>query len=127
MHERGDIQALSRSPHARFFRAVWVALLCLSLGGATAASAGPLADAKAAGWLGERPDGYVGLVRPDAPPDVRSLASEVNAQRARHYEEIAQRNGTTPVAVAVLAGRKLIERTPPGQYVMDDQGRWSRK
>jgi uncharacterized protein YdbL (DUF1318 family) len=101
--------------------------LALALAFVAPASADALDDARAAGWVGERPDGYLGLVRDDAPSEVRSLVQEVNGRRASHYEQIASENGTTPVAVAALAGSKLVARTPSGQYYMDADGAWVKK
>ncbi len=86
-----------------------------------------LAEAKARGWVGERIDGYLGIVTPDAPAAVRKLVEEVNAKRRKAYEEIARKNGVPVEAVAVIAGRKAIEKTPSGQYVMGEDGRWHRK
>ena len=83
-----------------------------------------LAAAKARGDVGERPDGYVGAVRAGAPQSVRTLVADINGQRREHYEKIAKKNGTSTAAVAALAGKKLIERASPGEYVMDRQGRW---
>ncbi|MEZ5904377.1 MAG: DUF1318 domain-containing protein, partial [Geminicoccaceae bacterium] len=40
-----------------------------------------LAEAKSAGQLGERIDGFVGVVSADATPEVRALAEEINARR----------------------------------------------
>lgn len=99
-------------------------LLLVAAPGAWAAA---LDDAKAAGLVGERPDGYLGLVDPNAPPAVKQLVDSVNAKRKAEYTRIAKQNGTAVDAVAALAGAKLIERTPPGQYVMGVDVRWVKK
>ncbi len=85
-----------------------------------------LASAKAAGQLGERPDGMVGVV-PGAPASAQALAQQVNAQRLARYQEIAKGNGTALDKVQAVAGQQLIERTPAGQYVMTAAGQWQRK
>lgn len=85
-----------------------------------------LAAAKAAGHLGERPDGMVGVV-PGAPASAQALAQQVNAQRLARYQEIANGNGTALDKVQAVAGQQLIERTPAGQYVMTAAGQWQRK
>ncbi|CAO3422826.1 YdbL family protein [Azospirillum endophyticum] len=85
-----------------------------------------LAAAKAAGQLGERPDGMVGLV-PGAPASAQELAQQVNAQRLARYQEIAKGNGTVLDKVQAVAGQQLIERTPAGQFVMTAAGQWQRK
>jgi hypothetical protein len=86
-----------------------------------------LAAARAAGQVGERPDGFVGVVHDDAPAAIKKLVADVNAQRKLKYAEIAKQNGTSVDAVAALAGAKLIERTPPGQYVLGVDVRWQKK
>lgn len=85
-----------------------------------------LSAAKAAGQLGERPDGLVGVV-PGAPASAQALAQQVNAQRLARYQEIAKGNGTALDKVQAVAGQQLIERTPAGQYVMTAAGQWQRK
>jgi uncharacterized protein YdbL (DUF1318 family) len=93
---------------------------------APGAGAEPLDAAKAAGQVGERPDGYLGVVNAGA-PGAKALVDEVNAKRRAKYAEIAQQNGTALEAVAALAGAKLVERTPAGQFVMGSDGRWKKK
>lgn len=85
-----------------------------------------LAAAKAAGQIGERPDGLVGAV-PGAPASAQALAEQVNAQRLARYREIAKGNGTALDKVQAVAGQQLIERTPAGQFVMNAAGQWQRK
>ena len=94
---------------------------------APAARADALDDAKASGLVGERLDGYLGLVDPNAPAAVKTLVEDVNKKRAHHYETIAKKEGTNATAVAALAGVKLVERAPAGQFVMDASGTWKKK
>ncbi|WP_448204754.1 YdbL family protein [Azospirillum sp. sgz302134] len=84
-----------------------------------------LAAAKAAGQIGERPDGLVGVVS-GAPASAAQLAEQVNAQRIARYRDIARGNGTSVDQVQALAGQQLIDRTPAGQYVLSG-GQWVRK
>ena len=97
---------------------------CLS---ALPAAAQSLDQAKAAGQVGERIDGYVGVVDANAPGDVRAMVDQVNAERRAKYAEIAAERGTSVQAVAQIAGQKLIERAPRGEYVMGADGRWRQK
>lgn len=101
-----------------------LALLCTPV---FALQAEEIDAAKQAGLVGEQSDGYLGLVRGDAPPEVISLVDEVNAKRRTAYEEIAMRNGTPVETVARLAGAKLVERAAPGEFVRDDTGKWKQK
>jgi uncharacterized protein len=103
-----------------------IALLAAGLG-VGPAQAGALEDAKAQGLVGERIDGYLGVVDSGAPGSVRSMVDEINAEREAKYAEIAQKQGAPVAAVAQIAGRKLIQRAPAGEYVMGADGQWQRK
>jgi uncharacterized protein YdbL (DUF1318 family) len=94
---------------------------------APAAHADALDAAKSAGFVGERRDGLLGLVKSDAPADVKALVQSVNAKRKDKYAAIAKKNGTTVAAVAALAGEKAIAKTNPGNYVQNAAGEWVTK
>ena len=106
-----------------------IALVCFAvlLIGAPAANASPLDDAKAAGQVGEAPDGYVHLVQNNAPADVKAMVEDINAKRKAKYGTIAKKRNAPIEAVAAQAGAKLIERTPAGQFVMDERSNWKKK
>jgi uncharacterized protein YdbL (DUF1318 family) len=91
------------------------------------AAAQSLDEAKAAGQVGERIDGYVGVVDASTPGDVRAMVDQVNAERRQKYAEIAAERGTSVEAVAQIAGQKLIARAPGGQYVLGADGEWRQK
>ena len=106
-----------------------LAALLLALGLAlapAAAQAGPLDDAKAAGWVGERPNGYLGVV-PGAPASAEALVSEVNAWRKARHQDIASSQGTSLQDVEVVAGEKRVKRAEPGEYIMTPSGQWVQK
>ena len=107
-------------------RLTW-ALALAALITALASYAASLSDAKADGWIGEKPDGYIGLVRNDAPPDVRALVSDVNAKRRAEYQRVAERQGAPLAEVEKVGGMTAIDKTRPGHYIMDASGRWRRK
>ena len=73
-----------------------------------------LGDAKKAGSVGERPDGYLGVVDKSAGPEVKALVEEINQKRREKYDAIAKKRGTSVKAVAALAGAKLVENASPG-------------
>ena len=114
--ERRDLRAVALA---------FAAALALLI--APAAAADALDNAKAAGYVGERTDGMLGLVKKDAPADVKALIASVNAKRRESYASIAKKNGTTVAAVASLAGEKAIARTKPGNFIQDASGRWVKK
>jgi hypothetical protein len=108
--------------------AVRIAAILITLGlFALPVAAQSLDAAKAAGQIGERIDGYVGVVDASAPGDIKRLVDEVNAGREAKYAEIAAERGTSVQAVAQIAGQKLIERAARGEYVMGADGRWRQK
>jgi len=109
------------------FRLLAVLLLTFSVAGLGIGNAGAadLQSAKAAGYVGEQPNGYLGIV-PGAPGDVPALVNSINSQRRAAYQNIAQSNGTSLSAVEQLAGQKAIAKTPAGQYVLSG-GAWVRK
>ena len=108
--------------------AVRIAAILTTLGlFALPVAAQSLDAAKAAGQIGERIDGYVGVVDANAPADIKKLVDQVNAGRKAKYTEIAAERGTPVQAVAQIAGQKLIERAPRGEYVMGADGRWRQK
>ena len=108
----------------RRLAAVGLAVL-LALLVAPAAYADALGDAKASGYVGERPDGYLGVVSANARADAKALVNSINAKRKQHYAKIAAREGLDTVAVAARAGAKLRDRAPPGHFVMTAGGGWT--
>ncbi|MDF1794065.1 MAG: DUF1318 domain-containing protein [Thalassobaculaceae bacterium] len=85
-----------------------------------------LATAKSNGWVGERRDGYLGIVD-GAPADVKSLVDGINQERRDAYNGVAASNSVPLNQVEALAGQKLIDRAVSGTYIMDAAGRWIRK
>ncbi|PWV62484.1 YdbL family protein [Plasticicumulans acidivorans] len=89
-------------------------------------AADPLATARAAGQVGERADGLLGLPA-QASSSLREQVDMINAERLQKYREIAGRTGRPLREVQSLAGSRLIEATPNGQWVMDTNGQWRRR
>lgn len=100
----------------------------LSLSAPTAHAADAVIDAaKVAGEVGERPDGYLGLVDGSVEPAVRRRVDEVNARRRALYQRLASEKGVTVEQVGFLTGEKQIAGTPSGQFYMTASGSWVRK
>ena len=91
------------------------------------AFAATLEEAKANGQIGEKQNGYLGLVQANVPSDVAALIADVNEQRRQRYEQIAQQNGIAVDQVAKLAFTKAFENTVSGNYVESAPGQWTRK
>ena len=89
-------------------------------------SAMTLEGAKAEGLVGERADGLIGSVAASN-PDVAQLIATVNKERLERYASVAAKNGTDVSKVQALAGQKLIDNTPAGQFVQDASGSWVKK
>lgn len=104
-------------------------LLLLSVAASTAAPAiaqPALAQARAAGQVGERYDGYLGLAQ-SAAPAVRSQVNAVNIKRRALYSQLASRRGVAPGDVAVAAGCELLARVAVGEPYMLADGAWRRR
>lgn len=94
--------------------------LALDLAGAMQA----LPAAKAAGQLGEQTDGYLGVVAGGG--EAGEIARLINQARRAEYQNLAAQNKIQLSDVEAMAGKKAIDKTPPGQYVRVD-GQWRRK
>jgi uncharacterized protein YdbL (DUF1318 family) len=84
-----------------------------------------LEEAKTRGLVGEKANGYLGVVNPGS-PDAEALTKEVNEKRRQAYQDIASRNKTQLAAVEALAGEKAIQNSKPGHFVQGPAG-WTRK
>lgn len=96
----------------------------LTLVSARSAFALDLDQARSQGLVGERFDGYVGIVQ--QAPGVSQLVDSVNAQRRRVYRDTASSTGQSLDVVERLAGERQIRRANPGWYVDTGSG-WQRK
>jgi hypothetical protein len=112
----------------KWFRAGLAALLLALTLPLAAAHADPLDNARAAGLLGERPDGYVDAVTANPTPDIVNLKEQINAQRRKVYQQLAGEKGVPVEEVAALAAEKTIsQRLQPGMYYMNSSGQWVQK
>lgn len=118
-----------------FLRLVLVAAALIGLGAAAQkvlppayAQGSQIDAAKASGVVGERIDGYLGIVDDGAADaSLRRKVQEINARRRAAYDELARDTGTTVAQVARVTGERQIERASPGEFYMDENGRWVRK
>jgi uncharacterized protein len=83
--------------------------------------------AKSQGLVGEQPDGLVGIVTAAPTSELAALVGDINAERLKKYQDIAARNGTQVGQVQAVAGQKLINSTPAGQYIKNASGSWQTK
>ncbi|GAA0591775.1 YdbL family protein [Caenispirillum bisanense] len=111
----------------RLRRTAAVALLGL---GCALAAVGPAAaldldQARAQGLVGERFDGLLAPVQGGG--EAEALAARINAQRMEEYRRIAEQRGVPVSEVQKLAGQSLINKVPPGTFVMTPAGQWQQK
>ncbi len=82
--------------------------------------------ARRAGLIGERYDGYVGIVNPGASADLRRQVAALNIRRRSLYSSLAARKGVSPQEVGITAACSLLRRASVGEYYMLGQGGWRR-
>ena len=81
------------------------------------------AAARAAGEVGEQPDGYLGLVGGGS-GELRALVNAINIQRKAAYTQKAQATGATVEQLAFTSGCNLIAQTRPGEKYRAPDGSW---
>ena len=81
------------------------------------------AAARANGSVGEKPDGYLGIVGQET-PELRSLVNDINIKRRAVYARKAQENNATLEQFAMTAGCQAIARTEPGEKYQAPDGNW---
>lgn len=99
------------------------AAAALGMAGAAWAQRDPAyAAARAAGQVGEQPDGYLGVVSGGA--DIRALVSKINIQRKAAYTRRAAASGATVEQLAFTSGCNLVAQTEPGEKYRTPGGEW---
>jgi len=81
------------------------------------------AAARAAGQVGEKTDGYLGIVGAST-PELRSLVDDLNIKRRANYTERARAQSATLEEYAFTQGCVLILRTVPGEKYQAPNGSW---
>ena len=101
----------------------WAGLALIAVAGAAAAQ-NAYFDARTAGQVGERFDGYLGY--PQAQPSVQARAQTeaLNIRRRALYSDLAQRRGVSPQEVGITAGCTLLARVSVGERYLLADGRW---
>ncbi|MCL4678802.1 MAG: DUF1318 domain-containing protein [Alphaproteobacteria bacterium] len=84
-----------------------------------------LDSARNQGLVGERLDGYVGVVK-DA-PGVSALVADINAKRKAEYQKISAKNGKAVDIVGKIAAETIIAKLKPGHYYQGPDGGWKKK
>ena len=107
-------------------------LLFLAAAGMTGVAAPSTAQtpavdaARQARQVGERYDGYLGLIgTPTA--TVRSQVSAINIRRRALYSNLAASRRVAPHEVGIAAGCQLLARVQAGQAYMLPDGQWRQR
>ena len=78
--------------------------------------------ARKAGQVGEKPDGYLGVLGGGS--SVSALADDINIKRRAAYTDQARAQSVTVDQVAFVAGCRNILRTVAGEKYMAPDGSW---
>jgi uncharacterized protein YdbL (DUF1318 family) len=81
------------------------------------------AAARAEGKVGEKPDGYLGIVG-DADPALQRLVNDINIKRKAVYSQKAIEKKATPEEYAFTSGCVAIAATVPGEKYKTPDGVW---
>ena len=81
------------------------------------------AAARAAGEVGEKMDGYLGIVVTET-ADLRRLVNDINIKRRAVYSQKAQASNATLEEYALAAGCQAILATVPGEKYQAPDGSW---
>lgn len=81
------------------------------------------AAAREAGQVGERVNGYLGIVG-SVTPELQRVVDDINNQRRQVYTQRAQAEGATLEQYALTAGCLAIARTTPGEKYQAPDGTW---
>lgn len=105
-------------------------LLAAGVVGAAVPASAPAQDpsaiiaARRAGLIGERFDGYIGVVNPRAPAEIRRQVASLNIRRRTLYSNLAARKGVAPAEVGITAACSLLRRISVGEFYLLNQGGW---
>jgi uncharacterized protein YdbL (DUF1318 family) len=110
-------------------RRLFILLLALAslvgTGPALAQDSAMVAEARRAGLIGERYDGYLGFVAtPSA--ELRRQINAINIRRRSLYNDLATRKGVTREEVGITAACSLFRRLGAGEFYLPGQGSWQR-
>ncbi|HEY8189435.1 MAG TPA: YdbL family protein [Micavibrio sp.] len=103
----------------RFLSVMIAAGLLMASGSAFALD---LHDARHAGMVGEKLDGYVAVLKGGA--EVEALAKDVNSKRKLEYARISNENKQPIDVVAKVAAEQIINKLEPGDQYQAADGSW---
>lgn len=81
------------------------------------------AEARSSGQVGEKMDGYLGIVGSET-VELRRIVNDINIKRRAVYSERAQATNATLEEYALTAGCQAILATKPGEKYQAPDGSW---
>ena len=84
-----------------------------------------LSTAKAQGKVGEKMDGYLGIVQSSS--EIKALVADINAKRKSKYQQLSKQQSVPLKKIEAIAGEKAISKTKPGHYIQLPNGKWKKK
>jgi uncharacterized protein YdbL (DUF1318 family) len=81
------------------------------------------AAARSSGEIGEKMDGYLGIVGTET-PELRRLVNDINIKRRAVYAQKSQEEQVTLDEYALATGCQLILKTVPGEKYQAPGGVW---
>lgn len=107
--------------------AAGAALAFTSLGSPAMAQRDPAyAAARADGKVGEKTDGYLGVVS-GGDAQLRRMVDDINIKRRAVYAKKAQAASATLEAYGISAGCQAISRTVSGEMYQTPSGSWEKR
>ena len=79
--------------------------------------------ARQSGQVGEKMDGYPGVIG-SQPASIQNMVADLNRQRRENYTQRAQAQSVTLQEYALTQGCILISRTAPGEKYQAPDGSW---
>ncbi|GAA0276945.1 YdbL family protein [Alteraurantiacibacter aestuarii] len=119
---------MNNNPIRRFaLHAAMAAMMVGTLAVPASAQRDPAyAAARANGQIGEKMDGYLGIVG-NATPELQAMVNDLNNRRRAVYTERAQAENATLESYALTAGCLAISRTEVGEMYQAPDGSWQRR
>lgn len=106
------------------------ALMILAVVPSLAQAADPIVEAaRASGYAGEQADGYLGIVKPGGPGDLKAHVDAINIQRRAIFTDTASaKSGVTVADVgAAAACQQFRNRVAIGHFYRDQSGSWHQR
>ena len=116
----------ARFERRRLAAAGWAGIAAIALvAPASAQQRDPAyAAARASGKVGEKMDGYLGIVG-GATGELKAMVDDINIKRKAVYAQQAQAQHATVEEYALTAGCLAIARTVPGEKYQAPDGSWA--